>query len=116
MSLFVRVLFLVGALAIAAAIAGGMMTKGMEYTSWVAGTIAALSIACGLVMRAFMRGVDDRDTTRDRVDQRQVRAKGRIVGKSGGSAASADLIRQTRLEADGDVIGKQEFPNSDSDR
>ncbi|MFI0469154.1 hypothetical protein ACH347_34205 [Saccharopolyspora sp. 5N102] len=110
MLLSARVLLLVGAAAIAAALVVAVLLRGMEFASWVAGSIGALSIASGLVVRAL--GASS-GASGDRIEQRHVRARGRIVGKSGGGG-EGDRIRQERLDAGGDVVGKQTV--SDTDR
>ncbi|GAA4863228.1 hypothetical protein [Saccharopolyspora cebuensis] len=114
MLLSVRTLLLVGAAAIVAAVVSAVLLRGMEFGSWVAGSIGALSIASGLVVRALgaaqSGGGGD---PRDRIEQKHVKARGRIVGKSGG-AGEGDRIRQARLDAGGDVIGKQASADADS--
>ncbi|MEV6226544.1 hypothetical protein AB0L88_01475 [Saccharopolyspora shandongensis] len=114
MSLFVRLLLLLGAVAIVVAIVAGVVLKGMEYTSWIAGTIGAVSIASGLAVRAFASGTGDGGPAGDRINQKRVKTRGSVVGKSGGDVSSGDRIRQTRLDAGGDVIGKRTDAGTDS--
>lgn len=113
MLLSARCLLLVGAAAIAAAVVAAVLLRGMEFASWVAGSIGALSIASGLVARAMGARSGVTEESRDLIEQKRVQARGRIVGKSGGSG-EGDRVRQTWLDAGGDVIGKQ--ASSDTDR
>lgn len=105
MLLSVRALLLVGAAAIMAAVVAAVLLRGMEFGSWVAGSIGALSIASGLVVRALGARSGADEASRDRIEQKHVKARGQIVGKSGGG--EGDRVRQVRLDAGGDVIGKQ---------
>lgn len=113
MLLSVRVLLLGGAAAIVTAVVAAVLLRGMEFGSWVAGSIGALSIASGLVGRALGSSPGAAGAPRDTIKQRRVKARGHIIGKSG-VGGEGDAVRQARLDAGGDVIGKQ--ARSDTDR
>ncbi|AOS62192.1 hypothetical protein [Actinoalloteichus hymeniacidonis] len=112
MLLFVRVALFVGAAVIVVAVAAAATLRGVEFASWVAGSFGALTMATGLVMQARRSRSNNSEAPRDRIEQRHVKAGGRIIGKSGGSGGG-DNILQERLDAGGDVIGKQAAPELD---
>lgn len=111
MSPSARVLFLVGAVAIVVALVLAVLLRGMEYASWVAGSIGALALASGLVTRLFSPSTSGGGSDGDRIEQSELKAQGSITGKRGGQG-QGDQIRQTRLEAGGDIIGKQSGPDA----
>ncbi|GAB3455359.1 hypothetical protein GCM10027570_35970 [Streptomonospora sediminis] len=111
-----RSLCAVGALLVAGAVALAGWQHGMEYASWVAAVIGALSLAGGLLARALVAGPaapEDPSTpatgaSGDDIDQTKIRAKRNVIGKQGrGTGPGGDRIRQRDIHADeGDVIGK----------
>lgn len=102
-----RILYGTAALAIVVTVALAVTSSGMEFASWVGAVIAALAIASSLVMRVF--GTDSgssSDAAGDFIEQVRVRGR-RVIGKTGVQKGSGDRIRQRRVNADEDVIGKR---------
>lgn len=114
-----RSLCAIGALLIVGAVALAAWQRGMEYASWVAAAIGALSLAGGLLTRALTPAPDPAPedssgsgtrASGDEIDQTKIRTKGNVIGKqSRGTGPGGDRIRQRDIHSnEGDVIGKQD--------
>ncbi|GAA4907868.1 hypothetical protein HNR25_003943 [Streptomonospora salina] len=109
-----RSLCTVGALLVVGAVALAVWQHGMEYASWVAAVIGALSLAGGLLTRTRTPAPDDSSSpgngAGDAIDQTRIRTKRNVIGKQGrGTEGGGDRIRQRDIHSDdGDVIGKQD--------